>query len=367
MSAQVTVLNAQRSEFDMALKNLVIDTNYNIVIHCVYDLFNDYKSELDFIKNPNLVDKNTMVVLWNPVEQGVFDSTWMIYLDNLIEAVGCKLVYLTACSHNININSYIPHKFNIKFYPIFDIRSCFTWRANTNNQLHIPFDSNRKNKYMFINLKDLAHRRFIFGSLIRNKLINEGIVSYRCHGTKQDTSLEFHIGRNFAQEQLDYITETFLLAETSMPLKIDDGHFSGALPRELFKSVYVGIVAETQFCNNPHSFNATFLTEKTFNAIANQQMFFIVGQAHSLEQLKFMGYKTFGDVIDESYDSILHNGNRLMAVNQEILRFISRPINEIQQDYIRMQEVIEHNSNLLFSQVNTFNSRFQHLVNEITQ
>jgi len=91
-------------------------------------------------------------------------------------------------------------------------------------------------------------------------------------------------------------------------------------------------------------------------------MFIVAGHAGSLALLHSLGYQTFSDVIDESYDTIEHNGDRLIAVTQEIVKFLSRPLQDIQQDYTQMLDVITHNKKLLYSQ--SLNTRLQAAIDQ---
>ena len=113
---------------------------------------------------------------------------------------------------------------------------------------------------------------------------------------------------------------------------------------------------------NNRQYNTSFVTEKTFNAIANNQMFIIVGQAGSLDLVRSLGYQTFSSIIDESYDTILDNEQRLAMVTKEILRFISRPIDKVREDYIKVKDIIEHNRDLLYKQ--TLDNRLQTLLDQ---
>ena len=58
------------------------------------------------------------------------------------------------------------------------------------------------------------------------------------------------------------------------------------------------------------------ITEKTFKAIALEMPFILVAPAHSLEYLRSYGFKTFGSVIDESYDDEEDDLIRLQKVGQ---------------------------------------------------
>jgi hypothetical protein len=92
-------------------------------------------------------------------------------------------------------------------------------------------------------------------------------------------------------------------------------------------------------------------------------MFIIVGQAGSLDLLHSLGYQTFSSIIDESYDNILDNDQRLVIVTEEILQFISRPIESIRKDYIKVKDIIDHNRDLLYKQ--TLDNRLQNLLDQL--
>jgi hypothetical protein len=58
------------------------------------------------------------------------------------------------------------------------------------------------------------------------------------------------------------------------------------------------------------------ITEKTFKAIALEMPFVLMAPAHSLEYMRSYGFKTFGDVFDESYDSETDDIKRIEKVIQ---------------------------------------------------
>ena len=58
------------------------------------------------------------------------------------------------------------------------------------------------------------------------------------------------------------------------------------------------------------------ITEKTFKAIALEMPFVLVAPAGSLEYMRSYGFKTFGDVFDESYDSETDDIKRIEKVTK---------------------------------------------------
>ena len=59
-----------------------------------------------------------------------------------------------------------------------------------------------------------------------------------------------------------------------------------------------------------------------------------------LEKIRSFGFKTFSPWIDESYDTIANNYQRLEAIKQEIDRISTLDINELHQKLI---PTLEHN------------------------
>ena len=280
MSASITVQNIERADpFGNDLQNLKLNSRYNIIIHCIYNIHDHFDTELAFL---NTLGPDTLVILFHAVEQGVFNRDWIEKLNDIIGRQGFKLVYLTGLSHNVNVDSYFPHKFDIEFFPVFDICASRIWVNKDVGPQPITLD--KPNKYSFLNLKDTQHRRFTLGTLIRHNLLDQSLITYRCREGKY-SPLDFSINRMFTQQQLDFCQTTFDLCEPHIPISIDSSHQLGGLSRSLFLSCYLAIIGETQFVNNAHSFNMSFVTEKTFNAISNNQMFIIVGQTGSLDLL----------------------------------------------------------------------------------
>lgn len=356
MSSSIKVLNQNRSEFNFS--KISISSNYNIVIHCVYDLVNQFDKELEFLKDPAL-DSNTIVILWHAVEQGVWNPGWITRLNNIVQNSVFKLVYVTGCSHLINLKDFYDIKFDVKFMPVFDIRSKELF--NSSPTVVSPY---KHSSYMFINAADAVHRRYILGILEDHNLINSGTVSYQCCRGKITVDRDFSTDRGFTESQLETAELLFNKTDPIVPILLDNSSVASRLPRKLFLDSYLGIVGETHFVNMPNSFNNTFVTEKTFNTIANNQMFIVVGHAGSLDLLRSLGYKTFNGIINEEYDTILDNGKRIDFISKEIVRFLSRPIGQIKDDYTQVMDIIKHNRNLLFSQ--SLDSRMQQLVDSVT-
>jgi hypothetical protein len=342
---------------DFDLSKLSINSNYNIIFHYVFNPFGKFETEYNFLLDPSL-DENTLVILWHAVEMGVWDQSWIDKLNAIVKNAPFKLVYLTACTSQLDLDKFFSIDFDVEFFPAFDTRGANLWDGQP---AEITLDKSKK--FSCLNAKDGPHRRFIFSQLYHNGLLPEGNASYKCTNWGLDFKKEFFYffkGQGFTDEQLTEINTATDSIESMLPIMLDDYNIANKLARETFTDTYINIVNETDYINVPHYYRKGFVTEKTFNAIANNQMFIIVGHATSLQTVIDMGYKTFDGIIDESYDTILNNGDRLLAVRNEIIRFLNRPIEQIRDDYIKVQDIIKYNRDRLFAQ--NLSTRFQDLL-----
>jgi len=99
------------------------------------------------------------------------------------------------------------------------------------------------------------------------------------------------------------------------------------------------LVTETVAAGRRHH-----LTEKTFKPIAMGMPFVIVGTQGSLKYLRSYGFKTFGDLWDESYDDEPDDSRRIEKIAQVLKQLDD--LEEHRQDIFESAwEIIEHNWN----------------------
>ena len=89
----------------------------------------------------------------------------------------------------------------------------------------------------------------------------------------------------------------------------------------------------------------THITEKTFKAIALEMPFVLVATAGSLEYLREYGFKTFGNIFDESYDKETDDIRRVERV-VKLLKDLDNLTTKERMDIHRAcLPVVEHNYN----------------------
>jgi hypothetical protein len=103
-------------------------------------------------------------------------------------------------------------------------------------------------------------------------------------------------------------------------------------------------VSETVYFGRRHH-----LTEKTFKPIAIGMPFVLSAPAHSLTYLRNYGFKTFGDIWDESYDSEEDDYIRNECLVSLLYKLDKLTAKEKQQMFEKCIPIIEHNWNHFYN------------------
>ena len=195
----------------------------------------------------------------------------------------------------------------------------------------------KSKKFMFVSTKDYLSRRYILQTLINNNFKSDGYINYKC--VEKCYTNEFYNSTDLKSIQNAGSSIDHLLPITGF----DDSIEFTDIPYHVTSNAYTSIITETYF-EGP-----IFLSEKIFNAIMYGHFFIYLGPPHSLKYLKQLGFKTWGHIINESYDDITDTTERLYAVADAITNFLNKPLSELEQLYIKNLDIIEHNRRLVQS------------------
>ena len=91
------------------------------------------------------------------------------------------------------------------------------------------------------------------------------------------------------------------------------------------------------------------LTEKTFKPICLQMPFVIVGTQGSLSYLRNYGFRTFGDIWDESYDTESDDTVRIERIASLLCSLDQLSVEAKQDLFDQCRAVVEHNYNHFYS------------------
>jgi hypothetical protein len=88
---------------------------------------------------------------------------------------------------------------------------------------------------------------------------------------------------------------------------------SQIVPVNVYQETAYSLVAETNAVN---SFN--FYTEKIVKPILARRLFVVISGQHYLKNLRQLGFKTYSDIIDESYDDIEDDETRWRCAMEQV-------------------------------------------------
>tara|TARA_B100000963_G_scaffold174447_2_gene151765 strand:- start:3906 stop:5489 length:1584 start_codon:yes stop_codon:yes gene_type:complete len=135
--------------------------------------------------------------------------------------------------------------------------------------------------------------------------------------------------RWYAETDLSLVTESSYTAN----LVLQKGIFHQYIPKEDGYPYYDQVPQEIGF-----------ITEKTFKPIMYGHPFLLVTHPGTLRHLRSIGFETFPEWIDESYDEIEIDAERFKAIKREVIKLANATLH-IEE----IKDKLEHNRKLFFS------------------
>jgi hypothetical protein len=126
-------------------------------------------------------------------------------------------------------------------------------------------------------------------------------------------------------------------------LKTTESYLSAEYHAADFLETAFSIVLETVFDNRIH------LTEKTLRPIAVGHPFILANGPGSLKLLQEYGFKTFHPFINEDYDLVVDNEQRLNCIVAEMNRLQSLSATELDAVLSQCKHITDHNKKWFFS------------------
>lgn len=103
---------------------------------------------------------------------------------------------------------------------------------------------------------------------------------------------------------------------------------------------FVYVATETVF-----HYPCAFLSEKSFKGITAKRPFILVGAVGSLQKLHELGFKTFSEFWNESYDLEADPELRLIEIVKIINQIATYSISELKELLVAMDPILQYNFN----------------------
>lgn len=201
--------------------------------------------------------------------------------------------------------------------------------------------SSKPKRFLSLGGKNLPHRMLMLKSLEQRNLTDHATItvtarSWTWSDLPSNTIKE--IDPEFLQWLQNHgdLDHTHYIDTLSSATGINKSPLSLAM---LYKDCAWDLVQETY-----HTLpQGQFLSEKVFRSMIMGVPFVINGCAGSLSLLHELGFRTFDGIIDESYDRIQDDFQRIAAVADQIQTVCEWSEAQMQNHWPQLREIIEHN------------------------
>lgn len=225
-------------------------------------------------------------------------------------------------------------------------------------------DSKRLREKVFLNF-NRRHRLHRYAILL--KFFESDLLKYSYMSFSRDVSVENwitqtrHVANNY---NIELTTDELYKIYDSLPYVLDSHDFS-IFPVEKrledtvvwYDKTYISLVSETNFESNE-----IHMTEKTIKPIIFKQPFIIIGPTNTLKYLRYLGFKTFSDYWDESYDTDYDHISRMTKITKLCKKLSKWSHTEWIQFYKDTKDLREHNfhnlANLQPIELNNFVEKY---------
>jgi len=214
-----------------------------------------------------------------------------------------------------------------------------------------PKKKNPEKHFLCLSYRDAIPRQIINSLFHKHGLFENNLITHNRvkEGKVEDDIVIFNRVKGIFGFTDSFNLKTFLrwgfLKHTidTPEDKINATH-SYKLHHDLSTKVCFEIVHETCITQNN-----IFITEKTLKAILSKNVFFIVGNPFSLVWLKKLGFKTFSDIIDESYDDERNFHERSLLIMKEVRRLCSLSVGSLHEKLSSLDNILDYNYNHLLN------------------
>lgn len=205
--------------------------------------------------------------------------------------------------------------------------------VDNNKNKHVVYP---KKRYSLFNKRVDKHLGAVFINYLLDKhnLLKDGLVSLDDQG---DTIPELF-------ESLKHMTNDDSFKDLKLkPLesaKENTTHDFLVISKAL-DSVKFNLVVEAYFTSNVIDW--PLLTEKIWRNVAQEKPFVVIGQKDILKWFHQLGYRSFHPLINESYDQIHLDGNRILRAFKECKKLIEMKEEDIDSVIDRCSPIFKHN------------------------
>jgi len=242
-----------------------------------------------------------------------------------------------------------------KFYHI-NVDYFHHFNELVDSKVNINLDQCKYN-FSYMGHNHRMHRKLFSKYLIEKNLYQENLVSFtngKIAGEKNNLKKSFETNNefitfplwtkddwNYSHQMLDLYERVELFDHKNKD--IEDNLPDNYPTQPFLQKACIHFVCETLFdytYPNPN--------EKLMQAITAKRPFIVIGPARTLTHLKCLGFKTFEDIFDETYDQIRDPNERMTRLMSMVLEISKKPLDELKEMVKKVEYNLNYNYDVLF-------------------
>jgi hypothetical protein len=351
------------------------DDSKNILVYEVWDfnwLLNNNNFLLNYILDGlttqciDYLNKNKLkIIISNIGEASLVDETFFIKFEKIINDRGLTSNNFIFIDGNFNLNEiksnfkiYTPNHF-LSIVPDFIGKNQLNYESSVPTIEESKSITKRKKHFLSFNRAQRVHRGILLTHILKNNLFDKFYIS-----ALKPFEQPVHYGSEKLKDYRKYIEKVNDL----VPIEIDTHDYHEAMmdfwpgncfKKNLFLDSYFHICTETFFFQD----GVTFFTEKILKPIIGLQPFIVLGSYNYLKNLRKLGFKTFGDIFDESYDDIKDPFDRIISILNLIDEISSWDLEKCEEKYKSVLDICIYNYNHLYTNIKDDNEIFKMIKN----
>ena len=353
----------------------------------------------------NLINNDVVKLIIDFCYEGTVIHEWFVCMHRIIKKKNIKSsnIYFLCNDQVLDFNYEVwSERFNVSKVNIvklnFHLHYPNSWfRELDLSKLNFKLDEMRPKKFVCINGVLKVFRTLLVIELFKNNLDNEGYISLvGNYGQELDKELTLY-GFPFDAEcsgdvrfdlytndiktyyknniypklpiiaefeknipQLKYIADFYkdgVGDQDSWDYSYSSPYLTASYNHEFYTNSYFSILTETAYNWDTSMIlqNSIYPSEKIWKPIFGMHPFILVANFGFLDYLKRIGFETFPEFFDESYDKVEDSIERFHIVINEIKKVCSLSNKELHDKYLSVFDKLQHNRNKLMEMVKPHN------------
>jgi len=217
----------------------------------------------------------------------------------------------------------------------------------TNKTLNTLQDKVYTKKFLNLNRRWRMHRPMFVALLKINNLLDQGYVSMAPADDNTDWTRAWETITYLDPELIPYKDDVMSIPDLYLDTR--EMHINQVVltdsTDQYYLDTYFSIVSETNFYKDHGP--GLFLSEKVFKPVSRRHPFLVLARPHTIKKFVELGYRSFSEIIDESYDSEFDDRKRMKMVLEETKRLCNLSADELSHFLTVANGITLHNYMLL--------------------